>query len=152
MLSTPHQGGRTWFYNSPHLHGYQVVISRGLKCGLNPIRGYSTEAWNPPKYLVSPERIALAGIPAVPRIEVERQVSCQAGIADVVTRNAIYEIKLHLNKTEVFKAIGQVLLYRQCINPNCEAIIVCKSSQVRDLYQVIKELDVQIFEWEPEQK
>ncbi|MBD2737995.1 MULTISPECIES: hypothetical protein [Nostoc] len=66
VLSTPHQGGRTWFYNSPHLHGYQVVISRGLKCGLNPIRGYSTEAWNPPKYLVSPERIALAGIPAVP--------------------------------------------------------------------------------------
>jgi hypothetical protein len=22
----------------PHLHGYQVVISRGLKCGLSPIR------------------------------------------------------------------------------------------------------------------
>jgi len=31
-----------------------------------PHKGYSTKAWNPPRNWVSPERIALARIPAVP--------------------------------------------------------------------------------------
>jgi|GEM_PF-5260316 len=36
----------------------------------SPPKGYSTEAWNPPKNWVSPERIALARISAQPRIGV----------------------------------------------------------------------------------
>lgn len=32
-----------------------------------PHKGYSTKAWNPPMKWVSPERIALAGISAVPQ-------------------------------------------------------------------------------------
>jgi len=34
----------------------------------SPPKGYSTEAWNPPKNWVSPERIALARISAQPLI------------------------------------------------------------------------------------
>jgi hypothetical protein len=33
-----------------------------------PHKGYSTKAWNPPRNWVSPERIALTLIPAVPHI------------------------------------------------------------------------------------
>ena len=44
-----------------------------------PHKGYSTKAWNPPRNWVSPERIALARIPARPPI---------AGITDF-TNNAL---------------------------------------------------------------
>ena len=36
-----------------------------------PHKGYSTKAWNPPKKWVSPERIALAAIPAKPQLGCE---------------------------------------------------------------------------------
>lgn len=42
-----------------HLHGYQVVIDRGLKCGLNQERLLYQSLESPQKIWVSPERIAL---------------------------------------------------------------------------------------------
>src|SRR4051794_9471737 len=59
-------------------------------------------------------------------IAVEEQVICGAGMADIVTarRDAVIEIKLDLNRKAIQWAVGQVLLYRQAINPNARAIDV----------------------------
>lgn len=53
-----------------------------------------------------------------------RQMSNAAGVADIVTDDAIYEVKLHLTRSKYLKAIGQVLLYRQAINPGLRAVVV----------------------------
>lgn len=54
---------------------------------------------------------------------VQRQVRCLVGIADIVTETAIYEIKDGLSSEKLFSAIGQVLLYREVINPMARAIV-----------------------------
>lgn len=57
-------------------------------------------------------------------IAVKHQVKCAHGIADIVTDDAIYEIKASLSRSNIFRAASQVLLYRNCINPEAKAIIV----------------------------
>lgn len=52
------------------------------------------------------------------------QVTCAVGIADVVTDRAVYEVKFYLTRNNVINALGQVLLYRQAINPALRAVIV----------------------------
>jgi len=74
----------------------------------SPPKGYSTEAWNPPKNWVSPERIALALISAQPRIALRDCVrtlhSCQSsqGLESFVLkrlRSAIFEQLRHDQQT-----------------------------------------------------
>jgi DNA-binding Xre family transcriptional regulator len=59
-------------------------------------------------------------------IAVEEQVVCQAGAADIVTvrRDAVIEVKLELTRKAIQWAVGQVLLYREAINPAARAIVV----------------------------
>jgi prophage antirepressor-like protein len=57
-------------------------------------------------------------------ITVQYQVRCEVGIADIVTLNAIYELKAALSKSSLQQAVGQVLAYRACINPLAKAIVV----------------------------
>lgn len=57
-------------------------------------------------------------------ISVQYQVKCDAGIADIVTPDAIYEIKDTLDENSFFKALGQISVYRQQINPAAKAFIV----------------------------
>jgi hypothetical protein len=64
------------------------------------------------------ENLASQGIP------VQYQVPCEYGIADIVTPDAIYEIKASLARSTLHKAISQVLLYRNCLNPSAKAIVV----------------------------
>ena len=57
-------------------------------------------------------------------IPVQHQVKCECGIADIVTPDAIYEIKASLSRGNIYRAASQVLLYRNCINPSAKAVIV----------------------------
>jgi transcriptional regulator with XRE-family HTH domain len=59
-------------------------------------------------------------------ITVDQQVACASGAADIVTarRDAVIEVKLDLTHKAVQMACGQVLLYRQAINPDARAIVV----------------------------
>lgn len=57
-------------------------------------------------------------------ISVQYQVKCECGIADIVTPDAIYEVKASLSRGNIFRAASQVLLYRNCINPSAKAVIV----------------------------
>jgi hypothetical protein len=57
-------------------------------------------------------------------ILVQYQVHCEYGIADIVTPDAVYEVKASLSRGDIYRAASQVLLYRNCINPSARAIIV----------------------------
>jgi hypothetical protein len=57
-------------------------------------------------------------------IPVQHQVRCEHGIADIVTPDAIYEVKASLSRGNIYRAASQVLLYRNCINPSAKAVIV----------------------------
>lgn len=58
-------------------------------------------------------------------ISVQYQVKCDAGIADIVTPDAIYEVKPDICYAhKMFEAIGQVVVYRQMINPSARAYVV----------------------------
>lgn len=80
---------------------------------------------------------------------VGRQVRCANGIADIVTDTAIYEVKLRLTRESLFQAVGQVLLYRQAINPTLEAHIVGQDGGVADLVEPLKALGISVTFWEP---
>jgi hypothetical protein len=71
-------------------------------------------------------RAAIAQTLRAHGIAVDEQVVCAAGAADLVTarRDVIYEVKLHLNRRALQQAVGQLVLYRQAINPTARAIIV----------------------------
>lgn len=54
-----------------------------------------------------------------------REFRCHAGVADIVSDDAVYEIKASLSCPDsVFKAVGQVILYRRVIDPSRRAVIV----------------------------
>ena len=61
------------------------------------------------------------------RIGGEAERHCAAGEADIVTDNAIYEVKLIYWRSDFFKALGQVLLYKHCLGKE-KAFIICAFS------------------------
>jgi hypothetical protein len=87
------------------------------------------------------KRLKKQGIPAAP------QFRCSAGIADIVTPSAIYEIKLRLTRDSLFHAIGQVLLYRESIDPSRQAIVVGVNSGIEDLIPLAKKIGVEVELW-----
>lgn len=80
-------------------------------------------------------------------ISVETQVQCASGVADIVTENKIYELKHELNRSSLYSAIGQVLLYRETINPKAGVAIVCSISLVPRLHAVANGLGVEVIVW-----
>jgi len=79
-------------------------------------------------------------------IFVQYQVRCKYGIADIVTPDAIYEVKASLSRSSMLRAIAQVLLYQKCINPSARVIIVghpC-STQPVDV-EMANSLDIEVI-------
>ncbi|WP_119073118.1 hypothetical protein [Aggregatilinea lenta] len=69
---------------------------------------------------------------------VERQVPCAAGVADIVTEEAVYELKGQLSRSNFFTAVGQVLLYRQAINPALRPVVVGRTASGEHLDPLIR--------------
>lgn len=82
-------------------------------------------------------------------IEVRRQVRCPSGIADIVTPNAIYEVKAELTHRELRHAIAQVLSYRVYINPTAKVYVIgCKPKKEEIMYDLTEALGVEIIIWD----
>jgi len=80
--------------------------------------------------------------------EVQREVKCLAGVADIVTDDAIYEIKNTLTAKSIFEAIGQVLVYRFCIKPDARAIIVGRYAEDVDKLRItVESMGIEIIIW-----
>jgi hypothetical protein len=74
-----------------------------------------------------------------------RQVVCEAGKADIVTDNTIYEIKSFLTLSNFKDAIGQVLVYRECINPQANTAIISWGSEIAHLHYIAENLNVSVI-------
>jgi hypothetical protein len=84
---------------------------------------------------------------------VQTEVRCEAGVADIVTEEAVYEIKWEFNRSKLYEAIGQVLLYRQAIDPSLRAVVVGKKPKATDWKAAIKHakaLGVEVVFWTEE--
>lgn len=82
-------------------------------------------------------------------IPVQYQVPCLHGQADIVTPEAIYEIKVYLNKKNLHEAIGQVLAYRAALNPAAKAIVVgCKPKRGSINIQLAQAVGVEVIIWD----
>jgi hypothetical protein len=76
------------------------------------------------------------------------QVTCPKwGRADVVTKGAVVEVKDVVNRVTLHQAIGQVILYRQQLNPKARAVIVCNTCRVDQGREVAGLLGVELLVW-----
>ncbi len=70
---------------------------------------------------------------------------CSVGRADIVTPDAVYEIKEELSPRGLFFAIGQVLMYRQCLNPKARAVIIGRrAGDIEPLITIANQLGVEV--------
>lgn len=84
-------------------------------------------------------------------LAIEENVSCPAGLADITTvsGDTIIEVKHRLTRKQVYIAVGQLLLYRQSINPSARAILVGYSSpEISALLPFLTPLGVEVMFWE----
>lgn len=77
-----------------------------------------------------------------------RQVPCEAGRADVVTRDTIFELKHRLTRTSFHSAMGQLLSYRAYLNRSARLAIICNESSVPALHEVGRRCGVDVYLWE----
>jgi hypothetical protein len=80
-------------------------------------------------------------------ISYQRQFSCKVGVADIVTEAKVYELKKFLTKSNFFGAVGQVLLYGDCINPAAGMAILCYVSAVPQLHKFAYRRGIEVIEW-----
>jgi hypothetical protein len=53
-----------------------------------------------------------------------RQVATEAGVIDIATDDTIYEVKAVLSRDSVFKAVGQLLLYKESHNRSVKNMVI----------------------------
>jgi hypothetical protein len=77
------------------------------------------------------------------------QVRCKAGVADIVTDDRIIEVKRRFSRDELFKAVGQVLTYRQSINPRLRPVIIARTldNEARSIVPNVEALGVEVVLW-----
>ena len=81
---------------------------------------------------------------------VREQVPSAVGIADIVTDVAVYEVKFFLSRLVFFEAIGQVLMYRQALDPSLRAVVVGfrdPRSDITDLVPYAQKFGVDVLFW-----
>lgn len=78
----------------------------------------------------------------------ERQVYCLAGFADIVTSDTIYELKVTLTRANMFRSVGQVNCYRQCLGNQHSMVIACWQCNLPDeLIAQIANMGIEIQVW-----
>jgi hypothetical protein len=81
---------------------------------------------------------------------VRRQVNCgYAGVADVVTKDTIFELKDKLTRRTYQQALGQLLLYKNYLGPDFHTAIICNRSMLRKLPQLERLTGVNVIVWNP---
>jgi hypothetical protein len=82
-------------------------------------------------------------------VAVRQQVRCPGGIADIVTPDAIYEVKAELTYQGMRHAIAQVLAYRVYINPRAKVYVVgCQPKAGAVASHLAQSLGVGVIIWD----
>jgi hypothetical protein len=80
--------------------------------------------------------------------QAQTKVQCAVGVADIVTADAVYEVKNPLTRDRLFTAIGQVLLYRQAIDPlRHAAVIGVGNGELTELINYASSIGVEVILW-----
>lgn len=81
-------------------------------------------------------------------IRYRRQVSCAAGIIDILTTDTIYEVKLNLTRDNIFEAVGQAMIYRECVMPWARIVIVgIAAKDTEKLIPYVSSLGIEVISW-----
>jgi hypothetical protein len=78
---------------------------------------------------------------------VDTQVRTAAGIADIVTPDTVYEIKLSLTRVSLFQAVGQVSLYARELERPRRIIIGAWTPETDRLAAHIRKLGIEVEAW-----
>lgn len=78
---------------------------------------------------------------------VDRQVRTGAGIADVVTPDTVYEVKLYLTRVSLFQAVGQVSVYAACLGKPRRVIAGYYAPGTEALIEAVKLAGVEVELW-----
>ncbi len=76
------------------------------------------------------------------------------GIADIVIDNAVLELKHLPDRDALYKAVGQVVLYRGAINKNLDAKIICSYSSnisvsvLESASLAVKQFGLELIPWQ----
>jgi hypothetical protein len=90
----------------------------------------------------------VANVLKVYSIPSQRQVATSAGIADIVTDEAVYEVKFSLTRAALFQAVGQVTCYAAALDSNRRRVIVGQETpEFWTLYPHIKAAGIEIKLW-----
>jgi hypothetical protein len=113
---------RQWIWHTLYLPGH-TTLTKPIAKQFDPPR-------KAPRTLEKELVTALVEQFAQQGMLVDRAVPCAIGEADLVTRmrDIVYEVKVNLTRSSLFQAVGQVLLYRLCINPDARAVIIGHST------------------------
>jgi hypothetical protein len=81
-----------------------------------------------------------------------RQVPCAGGLIDILTADAVYELKVDRGRSSFFQAVGQVLLYRAAVGPALRAVIAIPehvASREADLIGLAESIGIETvtLEW-----
>jgi hypothetical protein len=69
--------------------------------------------------------------------KVQQNVRCSAGVIDIVADNWVVEIKSNLNRSELFKAIGQVLTYRDSYSISMQPVIIGVTRNIKRIAPIV---------------
>lgn len=81
---------------------------------------------------------------------VRRQVNCgYAGVADVVTKDTIFELKDKLTRRTYQQALGQLMLYNNYLGGDFRTAIICNGSTLRKIDRLERLTGVNVIVWNP---
>lgn len=79
--------------------------------------------------------------------EIENQITTPFGRADIVTRNIVYEVKLHLTRAAIFQAIGQATVYAQALGKGRVGIAGQRTRDLDILLPALQERGMAVVIW-----
>ena len=77
----------------------------------------------------------------------QRQVRCKAGIIDILTDDAIYEVKRDLDRSSIITAIGELLLYQKAVPRNNLVIVGRNHHSLASLQHYLDTLGIKVIRW-----
>lgn len=100
-----------------------------------------------PLMKTSPEREIQSRFTQTLDTPFQEYVKTKYGIIDILTDNAIYEVKVDINNSSIHKPIGQVLLYSTEMQ-NRAKVIVARSIKISEhIRQSINNMGIQLLEF-----
>lgn len=78
---------------------------------------------------------------------VERQVRVTGGVADIVTDDAVIEVKLWLTRSALFSAVGQVTVYATALEKPRRVVMGYEAGAPDALIGAIRATGVEVVSW-----